>query len=170
MRRLSVLLLVPFLLIGAACGDDDDSGGSVNAAVGGDGGGGFCGKAENLDAEIKGLEQSFTGSAFPSGDTFKNAASSIRDLGDDAPSEIKDDLNTIADGVEQLGEALGDIDLSDTAALSDPANAEKLQQISEDMEDVGGEIEAASNRVAKYLADECGIDIDDGDDVTTTTG
>lgn len=151
MRRLSVILLVPVLALGAGCGDDDD------ASAGGD----FCDRARLLDAQMSSLENEFEGDDIPSSEVFDEAADALGDLADGAPSEIKGDLETLADGVREIAEIFGDIDLSDPEALSDPENAEQLQAMGERMEELDATVGDASDRVEAYLADECGIEIDD---------
>lgn len=153
MRRLALLLLVPVLALGAGCGDDDDDVSS---------GGGFCDRARLLDAQMSNLEEQFEGDEIPSGDVFEQTADAISGLADDAPDEIRGDLETLADGVREIAEIFGDIDLSDPEALSDPENAEQLEAIGERMEELDATVGESSDRVEAYLSDECGIDSDDG--------
>lgn len=166
MRRLSILLFLPLIGMVAACGSDD-SGGSVKApaAVGG---GGFCKKASLVDSQFKDLGKAFAASGIPSGAVFSKAASALDRLAADAPSEIRTDFKTVAGGVRKIASVLGDIDLSNPAALSDPANAEKLQQMNTDLTALGKEVGSSSDRIATYLKKRCGIDIEAS--TTTTAG
>ena len=157
MRRLAVLLLVPVLALGAGCGGDDDD--DVSAS------GSFCDRARLLDRQMTTLEAQFEGEEMPSGEAFEETADAIGGLADGAPSAIKGDLETLEDGVREIAEIFGDIDLSDPAALSDPENMAQLEQMGERMEALDTDISAASERVETYLSDECGLDIS-GDDGT----
>ena len=161
MRRLAVLVLVPVLALGAGCGGDDDD--DVSAS------GSFCDRARLLDQQMTTLEDQFGGEEVPSGEAFEETADAIGGLADGAPSAIKGDLETLEGGVREVAEIFGDIDLSDPAALTDPANREQLEQMGERMEGLGEDIEGASKRVETYLSDECGLDIS-GDDGTSETG
>lgn len=165
MRRLAVLLLVPVLALGAGCGGDDDDVSS---------GGSFCDRARLLDRQMQTLEEQFGGDEMPTSEAFDETADAIGDLADGAPSAIKGDLETLSDGVREIAVIFSEIDLSDPAALSDPENAEKLEQMSERMEALDSEIGDSSERIEDYLADECNLDIsgDDGtdDDVEGTEG
>lgn len=173
MRRLAVILALPLIALGlVACGgDDDDSTAGATTTEKASGGGGsssaFCSKAKSVDKEFNDLDNAFTGSGVPTGDVFDKAADALEKLAEDAPRAIKDDMATVAAGVRKVADVLGDIDLSDPKAVTDPANAEKLQQMSDEMESIGQEVQAASDRVAKYLADECGIDIETSTTSTT---
>lgn len=151
MRRLAVLLTLPLLAL-VSCGGDDDDGGSAA---------GFCDRADTFDEQFAQLEEQFDGSETPSAEIFDQAADAIEDLADEAPSEIEGDMRTVSGGVREIAEIFGEIDLSDPEALSDPANAGTLAELSERMETLGEEVEDASDRVETYLQDECGISIDD---------
>lgn len=154
MRRLAALAVLPLLALGAGCGGDDDD---VSAS----GDGGFCDQARALDAEMATLEEQFSGEEMPSVEVFEQTADAIGELADDAPEEIEGDLNTLAGGVREIAEIFGDIDFNDPEALSDPANAEQLQEMGERMEALDESVGESSDRVEEYLADECDIDISD---------
>ncbi len=154
MRRLAALLFVPVLALGAGCGDDDDDGGGSSV-------GSFCDRARLLDAQMTALEEEFDSEEVPSGEVFSQTAEAIGDLADDAPSEVKGDLETLADGVREIADIFGEIDFNDPEALSDPANAEQLQEMGERMEALDATVGEASDNVESYLSDECDIDISD---------
>jgi hypothetical protein len=160
-------MLIPLLVFVAGCGGDDDD--DTAASGGGGSSSSFCDRAKTVDERFAALEDSFSGDEVPSGDVFKQAADTISDLADGAPKEIKDDLETVADGVRQIADVFDDIDLSDPQALADPDNAQALQEMGDRMEAVGTKVEDASNRVEAYLKDECGIDIS-GDDGSSGGG
>ena len=164
MRRLSVLVLVLSLLaFGAGCGGDDDKGGSTAAG----GGGNFCTKAALIDKQFAELDKSFSGTDMPTDKVFAEAATAINELAKDAPSEIKADLELVAKGVAKIGEIFEGVDLSDPSTLSDPEVMAKLQEASTEMESLGTDIEDASDRITKYVKDECGIDLDESDGGST---
>lgn len=152
MRRLATFAVLPLIALGAGCGGDDDD---VSA------GGGFCDKARALDAEMATLEGQFEGDEMPSGEVFEQTADAIGDLAADAPEEIESDLEALAEGVGEIAEIFSDIDLNDPEALSDPANAEKLQAMGERMEALDETVGESSERVEEYLAEECDIDVSD---------
>lgn len=165
MRRRAVILLVPVLVLGAGCGDDDD----VSAS------GGFCDRARLLDRQMTNLEEQFGSEDVPSGEAFEETADAIGGLAEGAPTAIRGDLETLEEGVREIAEIFGDIDLSDPAALSDPENMDQLEQMSERMQALDADIGDASERVETYLSDECGLDIsggdgDDSDDGTDDMG
>jgi hypothetical protein len=150
-------MVLPLLAVAAGCGGDDDD--DASAA-------GFCERARVFDEQFQEIEDQFEGEEVPTPDVFVDAGNAIEELADDAPGSIEDDLRTVADGVREIADVLEDIDvdLSDPAALRDPANAEAFQELGERMESLNQEVEGASNRVESYLADECGIDVDGEDD------
>lgn len=156
MRRLAVLLLVPVLALGAGCGGDDDD--DVSASSG------FCDRARLLDRQMTTLEEQFGGEEMPSSEAFEETADAIGSLAAGAPSAIKGDLETLEDGVREIADIFGDIDLTDPASLTDPDNVEQLEEMGERMEALDEEIGEASERIETYLSDECDLDISDGDD------
>lgn len=160
-RRAAVFLLLPFLALGAACGGDDDDDSSASGGGGG-GGGDFCDRATLIDERFNELDETFAGTDLPTSEVFDEAANAIGDLADGAPDEIKEDLEIVADGIREIAEVFGEIDLSDPEAMSDPANLEALTAMGERMEELDVRVSASSDRVEAYLRDECGIETDDG--------
>lgn len=147
MRRLAVVLAVLVLGGGlAACGDDGG-----DSASGGGGGGDkdrFCELAAQED--IEGLEDFDPASTVD----MEQLDEALSQLSDAAPSEIEDDVETVASGLRELVEVLSTIDTSDPEALTELAErAEELEGMQETME-------AATERVDRYLEEECGIDPD----------
>lgn len=168
MRRFSVLLLAPLLVVGFACGDDDD----VSASGGGGGGGGvgsFCDKAELLDARFNQLDESLGGDQLPTGETFKEVAEAVSSLAGDAPQEIRADLEKVSEGVTRFAELFEGIDLSDPSSFSDPEVMAKLEESQAELETLGEEVEESSDRIEAYLEDECGLDLGDDDDDSGTS-
>lgn len=69
-----------------------------------------------------------------------------------APDEIRDDLQTIADGFGKMAEALKDVDLSSGATPS----AEDLQKLQEAMSSVDSEaLQSASTNVETWVQENC---------------
>jgi hypothetical protein len=114
-----MVLLLLIVAMFAACGGDDGGG----SASGGDGGGdaqAFCNKQEDLES---------LDTADP-----EAMAKAIDELVADAPEEISDDIQLIADTLEQLQ----DIDTPEEAAELDRE-----------------ELEAASERIEKWVDENC---------------
>lgn len=128
MRKLAVAGLALALVLGAtACGGDDDDDG--NAGSGGGGGSieAFCDKARQYDDQSS--EEV----------SDEEALAALRDVREDAPDDLRDDIDALLDFAEKVSEA-GD----------DP---EAQAQLLEDTADV----EEASTNFSNFLADECGI-------------
>lgn len=151
MRRLAVALAV--LAFGgglAACGDD---GGDGAAGGGGGGGGGgdkdrFCELAAREDIEgLEDFDPTRTGD-------MEQLDEALSDLSEAAPGEIRDDVDTVANGLRELVEVLSTIDTSDPKAM------EELTERAEELEGMQERMEAATGRVDRYLEEECGIDPD----------
>jgi hypothetical protein len=119
-RPLVLLLLVVVLF--AACGGDDGGGGDGGSEAAGGGGDAqaFCDKQE----ELEGLDASDP----------EAMAQAIDDLIADAPEEISDDIQLIADTLDDLQNA---------------SSPEDLQELDTD------ELEAASDRIEKWVEDNC---------------
>ncbi|HEV2756855.1 MAG TPA: hypothetical protein VG318_13895 [Actinomycetota bacterium] len=116
-----LLLLLALVAVLAACGGDDGGG---SEAGGSDGGGGdaqaFCSKQEELDS---------LDTADP-----EEMSAAIDDLVADAPEEISDDIQLIADTLEQL---------------QDASSPEDLEGVDTD------ELEAASERIESWVEENC---------------
>ena len=101
------------------------------------------------------------GSAFSGGFTTEGTfnANEIGDVFDRmsevAPSEIKDDLATIADALGEFFSILEDenIDLSDPTTLADPDVQDAFERAGEKMETSG--FEEAGDNVSQWFEDEC---------------
>jgi len=146
-----------------ACGGDDDAVGTSSKTSA------FCAKAEAIDRQFADLGTAFAGSDVPTTDVFEKAAGALDDLADSAPTAVRADLRTVASGVHKIARALIGVDLKTRSALADPKNAARLQQVNQELEGVGKTVQAASDRVAKYLKDECGIDSESTTTIATTT-
>jgi hypothetical protein len=127
-----------------ACGSD--SGSSSGSGSSGD-----------LCSYAKDLEQSLGSDAFDNMDkaTFDQIQEIVGNVKDKAPEEIKDDVNTVAEGFASVQKIFAKYDYDLTkltaAAAADPDLTKQLQA-------AGGEdFTAASDRVSTYLEDTCGI-------------
>jgi len=141
-RRLGAILLAGALSAGlAACGDDggDDEGTALEDVGGGDGeettttessGGDDTGTTdlEDLEDVLTG-ECAFMveaaaafGAAFTgAGDqSFDDVAAGFGELADEAPDELRDDIEVLAEAFQEFADLIGDVDLSDPNAFQDP--------------------------------------------------
>jgi hypothetical protein len=165
-RRLAALLVVVALASAVgACGDDDDAGARRTTS----GATSFCSRATAVDRQFDDLDSAVGAAGVPSRESLLKAATSVDSLVVAAPRAVRSDLRTVAGGVRRIADLLGEVDLSDRAALDDPQNAPKLEQMSAEMERLGNQVQAASARVAKYLHDRCGIDTGATTSSTTPT-
>jgi hypothetical protein len=83
---------------------------------------------------------------------LQEAAAEIREV--EAPPEIADDWNALADGVEQIALAFGEIDFNDPNALT---------TFQSQVGELQAELSTASTNVENYLRDECGLDVESGE-------
>lgn len=148
----SVLLAAGLVLAGAACG----GGGSSSS---------FCDVVEDAQADFAEFEE-FDGTNTDNiEETFTQAASAFEDMADAAPSEIEDDMQVLNEAMQDFISILEDADWDVMALATDEDAAEKLEAMSSE------EYNDASDRVAEYAKDECGIDLessgDTGDDSST---
>jgi hypothetical protein len=102
------------------------------------GGGSKSGSASSFCDRVKGAQISFSAVDFTNLDEAKKAASALRDIANTAPSDIKPDAQKLADALDKF--AKGDV--------AEFLNADKQK-----------ELITASDNVAKFVKDECGIDI-----------
>ena len=131
----------------AGCGDD---GGAGDAAGGGGGDKeAFCELASSQ--ELEGFESL---DDFDPTEAADNAEldRALDELTDTAPTVIRDDVRTVAEGVRELVKVLSEIDTSDPDAL------DALTERAEELESMQAEMERATENVNRYLEEECGID------------
>jgi hypothetical protein len=151
MRRGALLLAAAAVLAAlAGCGDDDGG----TAAEGGGGGGdkeAFCRMAssEGLDS-FENLEDFDPTES----DDMEELDRALTELTAVAPREIRGDVQVVADGLRELLEVLSGIDTSDPEALAE------LSERAEELEGLQERMEASSERVDRYLEEECGIETD----------
>lgn len=170
MRKFLAILLA-LVFVAAACGGDDDTAssddGSDTSTASDDGsttsddgsttsdgaGGSFCDMARTLDESA-----AFDFTSLTSGELFDQAEAAIRQAVAVAPSEIKADLSTLADGFTQLKDLLEKYDYN----LFDPDLAAEMESFDT------AELDAAGARVDAYMQDACGIDVGSTDTSGTT--
>jgi hypothetical protein len=139
-RAVTVVLAGAFVV--AACGDD--SGGSVEA---------FCESAQEF-ADAGDFFDTNNPEDFSAG--LEEAREVINALADDAPSEISDDAETVAEVSGELFDSLADIDPTDQAAV-EAAFAPFFDA------DADPEFAAAVDNVNDFALAECGIDLEGSD-------
>ena len=119
--------------------------------------GGSSSGSGDLCSYAKEMESSLSDEAFSNTDkaTFDKIEEIIGNVQDKAPSEIKDDVSTMAEGFAKVRELFAkyDYDLAklSAAAASDPALTKQLESFSSE------DFSAASDRVSTYLEEKCGI-------------
>jgi len=146
MRRASLLLVALALGVAlTACGDDGDDGGGGAASGSGDKER-FCELASRDD--IAGLDDF---DPTRDGDMAELDAA-LDDLRDAAPEEIRDDVETVADGLRELVGILSTMDTSDPDAMAE------LAERTDELEALQERMESSVERVDRYLEEECGID------------
>ncbi len=141
-------------------GDDDDAGSAATTEAGDDGGGAgdLLAVLSSSDclAAASALASAFSGGFSPTG-VFNagDVAAAFDRMSDVAPSEIKDDLATMADALSEFFTILEseNVDLSNPATFADPAVQDALQRAAEKME--ATEFEEAAENVGTWFEDEC---------------
>ena len=103
----------------------------------------FCTQAAGIDERVDSALSDLGGDQPSVPDAFRQAAEEVRAI--DAPGEIATDWEALAGGLDRIGDALSNIDITDPESLAT-------------LEDVEGDLSTASTNVENYLRDECGID------------
>lgn len=135
----AVLLLVG---CGGGGGDGSDSAATpAGEATADSGAARFCDRAAGLDDRVdEALSDLGSDSSVP--DAFQQLTEELRAI--EAPAPIADDWETMAGGLEQMADALADVDITDPATL-------------DALDDAEARLSTAADRVDTYLRDECGI-------------
>jgi hypothetical protein len=128
----------------AACGSD---GGSESTTSGG---GDLCASAEELRAATNDPSLPLDQARF---DEFQQLLANVEEQ---APDEIKDDMNVLADGFDRLREIFEEFDFN-AEGLSEEQTAELSARADEIASD---EFAAAGDAVNDYLSEECGISLE----------
>jgi hypothetical protein len=172
-RAIVLAALGALLLTAAACGgDDDESAADTQAAA----------AATTSDAdeattaeETETAEESsetpdFAGSAEcrelvelgtkvsqalggTGGPELENTQEFLDEFADEAPEEIRDDFQVIAEAYGKIAEALQDVDVS-AGAQPDPEALAKLQELSQELDQA--ELEEANQNITAWVEENCG--------------
>jgi hypothetical protein len=139
------------VLLLAACGggSDTDSSGTTGAAESSaaettaeSGQEDFCAQAAGIDERVDAALSDAGGDDPSVADTFRQLAAELRAV--EPPEEIAADWEAQAAGVDRMADALADLDITDPGSL-------------EALEEIEGDLSTASDNVASYLRDECGL-------------
>jgi hypothetical protein len=153
------------LVLLTACGGSDDgndaaaSGSSSSAAESSapEEGSPFCTEASTIQERIDTtLNSQSDPAALP--EALQEAAAEIRAI--EPPDEIASDWEALAGGVEQIAAAFSSIDFNDPNALA--TFQEQIGQLQ-------SELATASSNVQTYLAEECGIEIEEPEPAAPTS-
>jgi hypothetical protein len=101
----------------------------------------FCARAADIDQRVD-AALSDLGDDPSIADAFRELGEELRAI--EPPEEIAADWQTQADGLDQIADALADLDITDPEALA------RLEEITNDLS-------TASDNVETYLRDECGL-------------
>ena len=176
MRRITMLALAVVLaLTGAACGDDDDSGSDEPEATddggstddGGDDGASTDDGGDDdgdvaagfLDEDCRfllaGAFMNPLAAAQGGGDGDVDAANEqLQEIAEEAPDEIRDAMDKIAEVYSEFVEALkdADVDLSNPSSFTDPEVQQALAGIGEKFDE---EYDEAAETVSQYVQENC---------------
>ncbi|SFO72778.1 hypothetical protein SAMN05660464_0793 [Geodermatophilus dictyosporus] len=125
----------------AACGGDadDTTAPAATRAATAPAGQGFCEQAAGTDERVEAALADLGDASLT--DVVRELAADLRSV--EPPAAIAGDWDTLAGGLDRLADSLADVDLTDPGSLTA-------------LEDVAGDLDAASDRVDAYLRDECG--------------
>lgn len=132
-------------------GEDDSGNGS---GTGGDPSA-FLGNDACSFVLTGGFANPFAGGFAPGSPTtpdFEDSADRLKEIADNAPSEIKSEFMLVAERFGEFAETFKDLDFSNPASFADPSVQAKFQDAETIFDD---EFEAASNRVSDYFDDNC---------------
>ena len=138
-----------------ACGDD--AGGGKAAGSGGD----YCSDLKDAKKEVDALK----GGDFSD---LEETTDAMHELADEAPDAIKDDWETLVNGVDKLVEALKKAGLDDddmatlqSGQIPDGVDMAALQGLMAEIQGLDTEdFTAAGDNINKHAKDECGVDLD----------
>ena len=133
MQRGMAAVVVGALAV-AACGSSG-GGGSVEA---------FCGLLRQFQEQEGQFEN-----VLEDPEQLQRAVDAVDELADAAPSEIRDDAQTVADGFGEIARAFSDVD------ADDPAAALEAVQFAD--------VEEASENLGEYAEENCDLDLSEGE-------
>ena len=178
MKRLAPLLAVSSLVLFVACGDDDDSSDDAApeattddaetdetedtdaAEPAGDGEGSdpdseWCQLARDIEERNDALDEAQTLEREQLEQAYGDFVTALDDVRDDAPDEIREDVEIAADAAQEFFDALQDVDFN------------ILDLDLEGIEEISSDLETAGNRIAEYNERVCGIPNDETEDAAT---
>lgn len=169
LRRLLALLVLGSLLL-AACGGDDGgsdeaggdagetTGGDVGEVTGGDGGGDIgmfgAGECAEVVAAMAAASSGISAAMSGSGSDLEQSIEAMQAFAAEAPEEIREDFQMLAEAYARIGQALADSGYD--PASGQPPSAEAmaaLQAAGDEMN--SAEFQAASERISAYFDAEC---------------
>ncbi|GEM_PF-6559712 len=148
-------VLVATALVAAACGGgngagpdapgrDNDAGPGATSAAPASGGSKFCEEVSTIVFDA--FDEAQAGTGTPA-DSYRRLADLYDEMIDIAPGEIRDDLALFRDNARKLADAF---EAGESPDISDEESAA---------------LDAAGARIDAYFRDECGIELDDEEDV-----
>ncbi|HEX7277445.1 MAG TPA: hypothetical protein VF244_08740 [Acidimicrobiales bacterium] len=161
-----MLVVGSVVLVGCGGDDDDESttpatagnsstdgGGSSDLPTGGSGiSSAACLSAATAMAQAAGgLSTAFSGGS----EDLEDSVEAFEAFAANAPSEIRDDLRTVAEGYAEFVEILADANFNPASGEApSPETMARLEAASEQFDD--SEFEAAAERVTAWFENECG--------------
>jgi hypothetical protein len=158
LRRFLALLVLASLVL-AACGGDDGDG----AEGGGDGGEATQGDVGIFDAAecaevaaaMAAAAQAMPGVMSGSAADVEQSIEQFQAFADVAPDEIRDDMQTLAEGYARIAQVLADADFDPTSGQ--PPSPETLAALEAASQELNtDEFTAAAERVSAYFESGCG--------------
>ena len=128
-----------------ACGGGDgsstDNAGGSAADAGNAASGEFCDQAGDIDARVdEALSQLDEGGSVS--EAIHASADELRAI--EAPEAIATEWAALVDGLDQIADALADLDITDADSVAA-------------LDEIGTRLSTAGDKVDNYLQDECGI-------------
>lgn len=101
---------------------------------------------------------------------LERAIGELRDLADQAPTEVEDDwavltgaLTDLTDALDRAGVTFDDLGSLAEGQMPENLDLDKLTQLGEDLQGLGAaEVQEASNAITRHAEEECGLDFQSG--------
>ena len=159
MRTLAVLTATTLVSAGllAGCGSGGESGSGSSS-------GGYCKELRSSASSIK----SFTAGSTPDFSKFSDFIDKAHDLGDKAPSDIKDDwkvmlgaMDSLVSALEEAGLKVEDIGALMSGQVPDGVDQTKLAALPGKLQEIGSaKVSKAGDAISKQAKDTCKVDLD----------
>ena len=114
------------------------------SACGGDDNDAFCDQAAEVEEAGKALQAVGTDDIEGAKAALSDANEQVQQVADSAPSEISDDVNTVAEFIDQLSGDLQNVD-----------NPQDFIAVAQKLQGQVGDIQEASDNVDAYITDNC---------------